>query len=113
MSRTSRKEVDAVFERLCNIVGVTPFIDHRGVDHEQSGPRATRYRHDGDSLHHNAGWSLDHNPTYGGYVIRGHSGEGTGESEPMGSSRMPTGEFVRAMHFAIRAIDAVREAARS
>lgn len=97
MSRTSRKEVDAVFERLCNSVGVTPlFVENSNT-----------YRRDNaGNLHHAAGWSLDYNPTYGGYVIRGHSGEGTGESEPMGSSRMSAGEFVRAMHFAIRALDA-------
>lgn len=99
MARTSKSEVSAVFSRLCAAVGVTPHLYDRDP-----------YSRDSDGrLNHAAGWSLDNNPTYGGYVIAGHSGEGTGESAPMGDRRMPAGEFVRAMHFAIRAIEASRE----
>jgi hypothetical protein len=54
------------------------------------------------------GWTLDRNPTYGGYVIRSYDGNGTGQGSPMGEYRLPAKEFVRAMHMAIRAVDASR-----
>lgn len=91
MSRTSKTEVRAVFERLAAAAGVP--IGGEFVRDDDGTIYATR------------GWSLDYSQ-YGGYKIAGHSGTGTGESEPMGSMRMPAAEFVRAMHFAIRALEA-------
>ncbi len=93
--RTTKREVEAVFERLCNTAGVVPFI----------GTSGRYWTADDGAMHHKAGWSLDHNPTYGGYVVRGHGGIGTGEFHPLSEYRMPAGEFVRAMHMAIRAMD--------
>lgn len=93
MSRTSKTEVTAVFERLCKTAGV-PI----GGEFNMETKKMSR------------GWKLEHNGAYGGYTIAGYSGNGTGESRPLGEGRMPAGEFVRAMHFAIRAIEASRAA---
>lgn len=97
MERATKAEVHAVFTRLCASVGVQAFLPG-GAD---------GYYRDGEGMmHHAAGWSLDHSPTYGGYKIASHSGTGTGEDEPMGSMRMSPREFVTAMHFALRALEA-------
>lgn len=94
MARTTRTEVVAVFERLAASAGV---------------PIGGKF--DPETRSMSRGWSLDYSQ-FGGYKIAGHSGTGTSESEPMGSYRMPAGEFVRAMHFAIRAIEASRDHAQ-
>lgn len=93
MSRTSKTEVHAVFERLAATAGV---------------PIGGQF--DPETRKMSRGWNLDHASTYGGWVVVGYDGQGTGESRPLGERRMPAGEFVAAMHLAIRAIEASREA---
>lgn len=90
--RTTKTEVVAVFERLRETVGV---------------PAGGRF--DSESRTMSAGWALDHNGAYGGWVVVGFDGKGTGESRPLGDYRMPAGQFVAAMHLAIRAVVASRE----
>lgn len=89
--RTSKAEVQAVFERLCDTVGV-PI----GGTFDSTTRTMSR------------GWNLDHNSAYGGWVVVGYDGSGTSESRPLGDRRMPATEFVAAMHLAIRAVEASR-----
>ncbi len=99
MTRTTKTEVHAVFERLCLSVGVAnceQMEERYIIDHDATGVRM--------GVTHKAGWSLDYAACYGGWTISGHSGEGTGESRPLGHARMPAREFVQAMQFAIQAI---------
>lgn len=92
MSRTSKREVVAVFARLCDTIGV---------------PQGGVW--DAETRSMSRGLSLDHASAYGGWTIAGHSGTGSGESRPLGERRMPAGEFVAAMHVAIRAVDLSRD----
>lgn len=96
MSRTTKREVEAVFARFCEAVGVP-----QGGEFDRESRTMSR------------GWALDHAPLYGGWSIVGY-GQGTSETHPLGIGsifgmpRMPAGEFVRAMHFAIRALEHAR-----
>lgn len=92
MTRTTKTEVQAVFSRLCKTVGVP-----EGGQFDMATRKMSR------------GWKLEHNGAYGGWVVVGYDGNGTGQSRPLGDSRMPAGQFVEAMHLAIRAVEASRE----
>lgn len=93
MSRTSKTEVIAVFERLIETVGV---------------PAGGSF--DMESRTMSPGWGLDYSSAYGGWTVAGYDGKGTSESRPLGERRMPAGEFVAAMHMAIRAVKASQQA---
>lgn len=61
--------------------------------------------------HSREGLFLDHNATYGGWEIRGHSKGSGGEHQPIRATRMGTREFYEAMWFAIRSMDAKKNKA--
>ncbi len=50
-------------------------------------------------------WTLDHNATYGGFVIAEIVNEHGGETRPFGDRRMSAREFVQSVDFALRAIE--------
>jgi hypothetical protein len=54
-------------------------------------------------------WALDHNATYGGYVIVERNADGS-ESRPFGNRRRPAGEFCRTLQFAVDAVAMARVA---
>lgn len=76
MPRTSKAEVHAVFARLCR----------------ELGPAS-------------ADLSLDHNAAYGGWAISQSDGARYPFGGFMSAGRLPAGEFVRAMRFAIAALE--------
>lgn len=80
--RTSRKEINSVFEMLCQALGKKQTQNYNDI----------------------GTWSIDHNPYYGGYVIEEVHNEGGGITHPFGETRHSAYEFVTAMRFALRAI---------
>lgn len=84
--RTTKKQVVAQFERLLAVLG------------------KRRARGFGDV----GGWRLDYQPDYGGIVIEEIDNTGGGVSHPIMERRLPPREFVTAIHFTIRAIEASR-----
>ncbi len=82
MERTTRKQAEAVFGHLLNAMG----------------------RYPAQSYNHVGGLRIDYNPTYGGAVIEEILNAGGGVNHPFGDRRMPLGEFVQAMHFAINVL---------
>ncbi len=76
MARTTQEQVHAAFARLCSELGPA-----------------------GDDL------SLDHNSAYGGWAIAQNDGARYPFGGFMSAGRLPAGEFVRAMHFAIAALE--------
>jgi hypothetical protein len=79
MERTTKADIDNVFGFLCKDLGVP-----KGHGHGE--------------------WYVDHNPTYGGCIVERVDDHCSGVSHPLVSRRLPPGEFVRAMHFAISAL---------
>lgn len=75
MARTTRKQIEAVLEQLCERVNV-PFGYVPG------------------------GWFVSNNPTYGGYVVRELIPGSSGEREPFGAVRRPPREMIDALRFA-------------
>ena len=71
MARTTRKQVDAAFLRLCTLLGKTPSKGHPAV----------------------AGtWILDYAACYGGYQVQEHAKRG-GVRCPLGDMRRSAGDF--------------------
>jgi hypothetical protein len=102
--RYTRKNAEAAFEALAEACGAV-VLDY-------SWP-ITDERRDG-------AWTLDHNSTYGGYVISAicpssppqdpHDPQTyTAETTPLRDERLSTGEFVRSCWTAVRAIHVARE----
>ncbi len=81
--RYTRKDAEACFKRLCET------LDKR---------IATSYNDVG-------AWSLDHNATYGGYVVDEITTDGGGISKPLGDRRRPAREFCEAVWFALRVLE--------
>jgi hypothetical protein len=102
--RYTRKNAEAAFAALAEACGATLL--------DPAWP-ITDARRDG-------AWLLDHNSTYGGYVIRAicpssppRPGEDrpqtyTAETTPLRDERLSTGEFVRSCWTAVRAIGIAR-----
>jgi hypothetical protein len=78
--RTTRKEVESLFESLCATLGKRV---------------ATAWNDVG-------AWSLDYNPHYGGYVIIEQMEHG--ESAPYGDYRRSAGDMAYTIRFALRSI---------
>jgi hypothetical protein len=53
-------------------------------------------------------WTLNSNPTYGGYVIEQIYNAGGGVTHPLTSRRFPKGAFIAMCNFASSAIDLKR-----
>lgn len=83
MTRTTKKDVEAAFDRLLEAIG---------------GKRAT-------SCSDVGGYRLNHNSCYGGWVIEQVTNESGGVDCPFGHRRMPATEFCVAVYFACRAIE--------
>lgn len=79
MSRTTRKEVESKFAWLLEVIG---------------GKQ-------GESWNEVGSYRLDHNSTYGGYVIERVINEHGGVSRPFGDSRRGASDMWYAMDFAI------------
>ena len=80
---TSKKHIQAVFERLVDACG----------------------KHIAHGYNDVGGWQLDHNSVYGGYNIEEIANESGGIRHPFGPVRMKAGAFAEAMHFALRALE--------
>lgn len=94
-TRTTRSEVIAAFDRLCDALHKTPYgweADGNGKYHAVIG-----------------GWVLDENPSYGGYVVTEIMNAGGGVCTPLGETRMPAAQFVRSVRFALDAIEIDRK----
>jgi hypothetical protein len=69
------------------------------------GEPATWTRTETGNVANIGGYRLDHNGTYGGWVIEQNVNESGGISHPFGYTRMTGGEIVNTMMFAMNAID--------
>ncbi len=81
MPRITRKEIDLVFEGLCDVMG------RKQTDWDLINGRL---QCDPES------WSIDHSTVYGGYVIT----QGGGASHPFGSGRLTAYNFMESMRMA-------------
>ena len=81
MERYTRKNVEARFLELCNVLGKRV---------------ATNYKDAG-------AWFLDYNANYGGYIISEYMANG-GEFHPVCNRRMPAREFCETINFGIRCV---------
>lgn len=79
--RTTKSEVQAVFERFCKVHGYRIATSFNDV----------------------GAYELDHNSIYGGYVINQIMNDGGGVTQPFGSKRMKAEPFVDSMRMAIAA----------
>lgn len=86
MTRYTRKDAEAAFNRLLSVLGRRKAMNWNDV----------------------GGWSLDYASAYGGFVIAEVSNEAGGESRPMGDLRRNAREFCEAVSFAIDAIEALK-----
>ena len=88
--RVSRKAVEMMFERFA----------------EKCGRKTGAYSKDeSGKFHANVGnWFLDHNGTYGGYVIQEIVSDGGGQSAPFGDTRRSAREMLDTMYFALQAV---------
>ena len=82
MARTTKKNIESSFTHFC---------DAFGFNKSQSW--------------NDPGLGLDHNSSYGGYVIEERSGSSGGVGHPFGSSRMKANAFYDALWFATRAME--------
>ena len=87
--RTSRKEIFAVFESLCEEMGVQMYDTKIPYAQNQA----------------NEAWALDYAACYGGWEIQKMSRSGGVSNNVFCEYRMPAGEFVRAMRCAIRCLE--------
>jgi hypothetical protein len=96
--RYTKKDARAAFERLAAAAGATIADSSWSID----DPRRE------------GAWILDHNGTYGGYVIAAYvkssSTPGkpqtfTAETHPLDMRRRPAREFAETCHYAARAIE--------
>lgn len=94
MERITHKHAERAFEILATEMG------------KQYSPKTPAWtqRKDGTNKATVGVWMLDHNSTYGGYVIAEMSNEDGGENSPLGDTRMGAREFVQACHMAARAV---------
>lgn len=83
MERTTEAHVESAFKRLCAVTG------HRV---------ATSYNDVG-------AWRLDHNGSYGGFVVEEIIGTTGAVTRPLGDKRRSAREFYDAAWFAINAIE--------
>jgi hypothetical protein len=81
--RTSRKQVEGVFERFC----------------EASGNRVAKTYDDHGALR------LDYAAEYGGYNIEKINDETSGVSHPFGDTRRTAREMWDTLHFALRVLE--------
>lgn len=81
MDRYTRKNAEARFVELCKVLGKRIATSHKDV----------------------GAWFLDHNSTYGGFIICEYMANG-GEWHPICNRRMPAREFCETVNFAIRCI---------
>ena len=81
MDRYTRKDAEARFQELCRVLGKRIAQSYKDV----------------------GAWFLDHNATYGGFIISEYMISG-GESHPVYNRRMPAREFCESINFAIRCI---------
>jgi hypothetical protein len=79
--RTTKSEVQAVFERFCKVHGYRIATSYNDV----------------------GAYELDHAGIYGGYVINQIANEDGGLNQPFGSKRMRAEAFVDSMRMAIAA----------
>ena len=85
--RTTKKEVEAVFEMWVKAVGGHVAASYKDVD----------------------GYQLDHNSVYGGYCIVQIVNEQGGQSDSVFlNTRLPAYYFVQAMRAAIRTVEQVQ-----
>ncbi len=97
--RYTRKDAGRAFERLREAKGARLASDYGIYDPEREGA-----------------WALDHNATYGGYVVveiiasspprKGEDRQQsyTAEHHPLGNARLPAREFCYAVNFALRVL---------
>lgn len=89
MTRTTKAEVRAAFERFVRVMGGTE-------NHWQTV--------DGRNVATPGAYVLDSASCYGGYVVGRICNEGGGEGRPLGHSRLPAAPFVRALDMAADAV---------
>lgn len=87
--RTSKALVENTFHRFLMTIG---------------GERARWDHVDGRNVSNVGGYRLDHNSVYGGWVIEQNVNEAGGIRRPFSDTRMPAGQLVDAMHFAMAAL---------
>jgi hypothetical protein len=92
--RTTKAQVDAAFDVLCNVLGKSTKTWRTPPD---SYTRAVI-----------GAWYLDRNTVYGGYVVHEMANEGGGVRAPLGSMRMSGAEFVNAVRFALDVLEIAR-----
>lgn len=101
--RYQKKHVYQAFANLCAGLGQK----YNVPDQYNSNTFASQWlwcRINNKNVANVGAWFLDYAPIYGGWVICEMHNEDGGESRPMGDARMSTGEFMRAIQFASRAL---------
>jgi hypothetical protein len=105
--RYTRKDAEAAFARLASALGKTWSVTgalFEGNYWESKSVGTLWTREGSDNRAHVGAWTLDCNPTYGGYVIEEIANEGGGVTQPFGSMRRNAREFCDAVYFAENAI---------
>lgn len=106
-ARYTAKDARAAFARLSSALGKTWSDEHgqlwKGTYYK---PEAAGHlwgrnlEHFSRNVAQVGAWHLDHNGTYGGYIVAEMVSEGGGESHPLGERRKSAREFCEAVYFA-------------
>ena len=108
--RYTRKDAEAAFARLASALGKT-WSDQggalwQGLPYKPESAGALWTRKGNDNIAMIDAWTLDCNPTYGGYVIEVIANSGGGIHQPFGSTRHNAREFCAMVRFALDALQA-------